>query len=35
VTLAPQNIPVPFRFEDGYAVCRLARVVGHQAVCFE
>jgi hypothetical protein len=35
VTLAPQNIPIPFRFEDGYAVCRLTRVIGHQAVCFE
>ncbi|MGJ5818285.1 alpha-amylase family protein [Paludibaculum fermentans] len=35
VTLVPQNKPLPFRFENGYAVCRVDRVVGHQAVCFE
>ncbi|MBL0158256.1 MAG: hypothetical protein IPP47_14300 [Bryobacterales bacterium] len=35
VMLAPQNKPLPFRFENGYAVCRLEKVIGHQAVSVE
>jgi hypothetical protein len=35
VMLAPQNKSLPFRFENGYAVCRLERVIGHQAISVE
>ncbi len=33
--LVPQNSALPFRHENGYAVCRIPRVLGHQAVSFE
>jgi hypothetical protein len=35
VELAPQRRVLPFRYEDGYAVVVLDRVIGHQAVSFE
>jgi hypothetical protein len=35
VTLVPQNKTLAFRFEDGTALCRVERIAGHQAICFE
>jgi hypothetical protein len=32
---APQNKSLPFRFENGHAVCRLGQVIGHQAISVE
>jgi hypothetical protein len=32
VTLVPQNRTVPFRYDNGYAIFRVARIDGHQAI---
>jgi hypothetical protein len=30
--LVPQNRSVPFRYDNGYAIFRVARIDGHQAI---
>ena len=33
--LVPQQKAIPFRYEKGYAVCRVDKLLGHQAISFE
>ena len=35
VYLAPERKASTFRYEGGYVVCEVPRVMGHQAVVFE
>lgn len=35
VVLIPQQVSIPFLFDNGYVVCRLEKALGHQAICFE
>lgn len=35
VTLVPDGASVPFRYEGGYAVCRVERALGHACLSFE
>ena len=35
VVLVPQQKAIPFRYESGYAICRVDKLLGHQAISFE
>jgi hypothetical protein len=35
VSLVPQKKPLEFQYSGGYAICRVSRLEGHQAIVFE